>query len=161
MRRVYSIFWSVCLCIVIAPLVVPWVWLATSETIELSTVFKRMTPVSMAQFANGKTLANIALGSELAPRYPWYSVIILDALSVLSTTSVVAAVLWSASNSRYSVWPVLALITSVPDLKIYIQFVPSSLDIDIDIFIGDDLLGTTLLSFMIFPLTLLFGGAEA
>ena len=140
-------------------LVALWGWLATSETIGLGVSVKRMSPETMAHFAPDNTLAAIALGPELAKSYTWFSAISLELLAFIVATTVVATVLWWASNLRASAWAVLAPVSSVPVLILYMQFAPWSLNIDFDIFIGDALLGTTLLSVMFFPMTLLFGGA--
>ncbi|MDA8747677.1 hypothetical protein N9M66_05655, partial [Litoreibacter sp.] len=136
-----------------------WCWVATSDTIGLGVSVKRMSPHTIAHFAPDQTLATIALGSELAKNDTWMTAIGLEVLALLIATTVVAALTLLAANLRSSLWAILAPVSSVLVLVFYNQIAPWSLDIDFDIFIGDALLGTALLSAMFFPMTLLFGGA--
>lgn len=142
-------------------MLIVWSWMALSDNLGLGYAIKRMSPNTMAHFAPELTLAEIALGSDLAKKYTWSTAISLEILALLLISISVAAFLWRVAHSKMLKVAFLAPAIPVLVLIAYNVLAPWSLDIDFDVFIGDALLGATLFNGLFLPLTLIFGGATA
>ena len=138
-----------------------WCWMALTDSLGLGYSVKRMSPDTMAHFWPEQKLSVIALGNELAKTYTWTKAISLEVFALFTITIVVAIFMWLVAQFKVPKAAFLAPAMPVPILVLYNVYAPWSLDYDFDIFIGDALLGATLLYVETLPLSVIFGGATS
>lgn len=138
-----------------------WVMSATSDSLYYTPAIKRFTPDTIFQADPDFTIAQVALGTELAARYTWVNAISLEMIAILVSSLATAFCLKLVAGSRRGWLAYLAPIVSVMVFLAYAFVAPWSFDWDFDFFIGDALVGVTLFNAISFPITLLYGNFTA
>jgi len=162
--RTIAVVWSL-LGVSLATLM--WGQLALTDSFHFDPAIKRFKPEIMADAVpgwagtglfSGLTLAEVALGKDLAARYTWSVAIAAEFLGIVINGIAVALLLGHAARrgSFRRAW--FAPVVSVLTLGVYSLIVPWSVVLDFDIFIGDALLGAALINALEIPGTLIFGG---
>lgn len=117
---------------------------------------KRFLPDgAMASFADGWTLAEVALGKGFEA-YTWTNAIAVEAIAIAVICMGVAIF-----NGRFPKKAAFSPLVAFVLLVVYAALVPWAFVNSFDFFIGDGLLGTTLLNAGTLPWTILYGGFTA
>lgn len=140
---------------------ITWWLLANGDAPYSSREVKRFTPVTLSDFAPGWTLAEVALGKDVAKLYTWYSAIQVEFIAIAIVSFWIALFLTIKARTQLTFHAYFAPIVAFALLLFYKLIVPWSFDWDFDIFIGDALIGPMIYNGVFSLLTLQYGGFAA
>lgn len=140
-----------------------WIILSFESNLGNDPVIKRFTPDTMASFAPGWTMAEVAIGRDAAMRYTWQTAIGFEVVAVVATSIFTALFVYIIGTTKRKDLACLAPIISILLLMFYGRLVaPWSYTSSFDEFFGDAIVGTMLSNAgPFFFFTLIFGGFTA
>lgn len=124
-----------------------WMWwvLSSDPNIGQGYALKRFTPDTLADFAPGWTMAEVAIGKVAAARYTWFTAMGFEAVAIIAASTITSLYLHLFGTSKRYVLALFAPIVAMFVLVVYgLYFAPWSYTYSFDDFFGDALVGTML-----------------
>jgi len=124
-----------------------WMWwvLSNDPGLGQGLSIKRFTPDTLADFAPGRTMAEVAIGKDAAVRYTWFTAVGFEAVAIIATSAITSLYLHLSGTLKGFYLGLLAPIVAMCVLLTYnLYFAPWSYTPSFDEFLGDALVGTML-----------------
>lgn len=153
-----AVVWSIVGSVLAA---LTWWQLASGGEVYNSPSTKRFTPETLAAFAPGWSMAEVALGKDGATYYSWMSAIGLEIVGIFAISFSVAFFLRSRANKEKYRGAYFASFIAYIVMLIYSILVPWSFIWGVDFFIGDALIGPMIFNAQFFFNTIIYGGFAA